>query len=712
MKRNYADSTKTTKYRALMVRLPEGKLGCCITSAALRYAAVFVIGIALLAGLPLSNAGLAKTTSPQTSGRVFVCNTLSNSVSAVDAETGAVLATIPVGHSPIRIVASHDGGKVYTSNFLSSSVSVIDTVNLVVTATIPVTQMPQESDITIDGTRLFVVHHHEQVVSVIDLATNTVIRVVPIGVPPADGKTATDIAFTPDGRYALVPNYATNVIDFIDTTTYAVTAVPTVAQPRRVAITPNGDRAFVANFLGNSVTAVDAQQLSVLGTVPAGEESRGIAVNPKGNQVAVTNVQDGTVTFFDPNTLAVMGTIRAGNKPWNLIYNAAGTEVIVSNSGSDTVSVIDTATLTVTKTVDCENGPFFSVFNEDETKLYVSCAGPLFPPFVPGFLTIIDTATWTVIGNTTLELQPFDETFVDVVATPTPTPTPTPSPSPSVSPSPSPTPTPPDKAQNLSTRVDVESATNVGIGGFIISGTDPKLVVIRAIGPSLTDFGVPGPLADPVLELHDANQAVIATNDDWRDNTPADQQLLIDASLDPTNNLESAMIKTLNPGLYTAVVSGSNGGTGVALIELYDLDDPGAAGELANISTRGFVGTGPKVMIGGLIVGPAGGLDASVVVRAIGPSLADFGVTDPLIDPVLELRDVNGALVAMNDDWETDPPPDNYSAEVTAAGLAPSNQSESAIFANLTNGLYTAIVSGKDGTIGTGLIEVYHVAAQ
>ena len=155
-----------------------------------------------------------------------------------------------------------------------------------------------------------------------------------------------------------------------------------------------------------------------------------------------------------------------------------------------------------------------------------------------------------------------------------------------------------------------------------------------------------------------------------------------------------------------------NGGTGVALIELYDLDDPAVAGELANISTRGLVGTDANVMIGGVIVGPEGGLDAAVVVRAIGPSLADFGVTDALADPVLELRNGDGDVIAMNDNWETDPPPDNYSAEVTAAGLAPSDASESAIFANLTTGLYTAIVSGKDGTTGVGLVEVYHVAAQ
>ena len=139
-------------------------------------------------------------------------------------------------------------------------------MNLVVTATIPVAENPQESDITIDGTRLFVVHHHQQVVSVIDLATNTVIQVVSIGVPPAEGKTATDIAFTPDGRYALVPNYAKNVVNFIDTTTYAVTDVPTGDQPRRVAILPNGRRAFVANFVGDSVTAVNVRKKTVAGT--------------------------------------------------------------------------------------------------------------------------------------------------------------------------------------------------------------------------------------------------------------------------------------------------------------------------------------------------------------------------------------------------------------------------------------------------------------
>jgi YVTN family beta-propeller protein len=415
MKRNYADSPKTPEYRALMVKLPGTELQCRINSLVLRYAAVFVIVVALLAALPHSHAGQTKTASPQTAGRLFVCNTLSDTVSVIDDATGQVLATIPVGHRPIRIAASKDQQKVYTSNWLGGSISVIDTVNLVVSATIPVTPKPQESDVTPDGSRLFVVHHPEQVVSVIDIPTDTVIRVVPIGTPPADGKTATDITFTPNGRYALVPNYAKNVLDCIDTRTYEVTDVPTGLQPRRVAVMPagTGQRAFVANFVSNSVTAVDTKHLSVIGTVPAGEEARGIAVNPQGNQVGVTNVFGGTITFFDPNTLIEQSTVQVGHKPWNLIYNRDGSLVVVSNSGNDTITVIDTATRTVIKTVNCDNGPFFSVYNDDETKLYVSCAGPLHAPYSDGFVDIVDTATYEVIGKTEIQLQPFDETFVN-----------------------------------------------------------------------------------------------------------------------------------------------------------------------------------------------------------------------------------------------------------------------------------------------------------
>jgi hypothetical protein len=261
--------------------------------------------------------------------------------------------------------------------------------------------------------------------------------------------------------------------------------------------------------------------------------------------------------------------------------------------------------------------------------------------------------------------------------------------------------------------VDVETGDEVGIGGFIITGADPKLVVVRGIGPTLADLGVDGALVDPMVALYDSAGAIIATNDNWMDNSAEDQMTLTDAGLNPANDSESAIVASLDPGLYTAILTGSNGGTGVGLVEAYSLDDPSLPGELGNLSTRGLVGTGTNVMIGGVIIGPLGGIDAAVVVRAIGPSLANSNppVPNPLVDPVLELRNGNGELIAMNDNWETDAPPDNFSAQVSAAGLAPTDQAESAIYANLIAGLYTAIVSGKDGTTGVGLVEIYHVPA-
>jgi YVTN family beta-propeller protein len=153
----------------------------------------------------------------------------------------------------------------------------------------------------------------------------------------------------------------------------------------------------------------------VVGTVPTGDASRGIAVNPQGTRVFVTNVHDGSVTVLDAHTLAVLAQFQTGHKPWSVIFNRDGSLAIVSNTGSDDITVINATTLRVVKTVAAGDGPFFAVFNEDETKLYVSNAGPIHPPFVPSVLTIIDTATWTVIGSTTLQIQPFDLVFVNPI---------------------------------------------------------------------------------------------------------------------------------------------------------------------------------------------------------------------------------------------------------------------------------------------------------
>lgn len=255
-----------------------------------------------------------------------------------------------------------------------------------------------------------------------------------------------------------------------------------------------------------------------------------------------------------------------------------------------------------------------------------------------------------------------------------------------------------DVPQNISTRVAVQTGDNVLIGGFIITGTDPKNVVIRGIGPSLSNFGIANPLQDPTLELHNSN-SVIASNDDWQTAANASQ---IPASLQPADSRESAILITLQPGSYTAIVSGKNGTTGVGLVEVYDLDQA-ITSKLANISTRGFVDTGDNVMIGGFIVGGGNG-SARVIIRAIGPSLTQFGVSDALSDPTLELHDGNGVRITTNDNWK-----DTQQAEIEATGLPPSNDLESAIVATLPSGAYTAIVAGKGGTTGVALVEVYNL---
>jgi hypothetical protein len=287
------------------------------------------------------------------------------------------------------------------------------------------------------------------------------------------------------------------------------------------------------------------------------------------------------------------------------------------------------------------------------------------------------------------------------IHTPTPPPTPTPTPTPSPTPIATPSPTPAAQTVNLSTRMRVQTGDNVGIGGFIISGTGSKNVLLRALGPSLTQFGVPNALPDPVLELHGPGGFVTITNNDWRDD-PAQQALILATGLAPSNNLDSAIYATLNPGAYTAVVRGNNNTTGVALIEVYDLS-PAAAAKLANISTRAFVSTGDDIVIAGFILGSHSGIDR-IVVRGIGPSLAVFGVPDTLANPTLELRDSNGALVMGNNDWQDNPA---QAAELTAAGLAPSNPLESGIAATLPPGLYTALLAGFNNGTGNGVVEVY-----
>jgi hypothetical protein len=255
------------------------------------------------------------------------------------------------------------------------------------------------------------------------------------------------------------------------------------------------------------------------------------------------------------------------------------------------------------------------------------------------------------------------------------------------------------QAVNLSTRMNVRTGDNAGIGGFIIQGTAPKHVLLRAIGPSVS--GLPGVLADPFLELHGPGGFATVTNNNWMDD-PVQRAAILASGLAPTNNLEAAIDATLNPGAYTGVVRGNGNTSGIGLVEVYDLSQAVLA-KLANISTRALVGTGNDVVIAGFILGNQSGT-TRIVLRGLGGSLTAFGVPNALANPTLELRDNNGAVLASNDDWQSNPA---QAAELTAAGLAPTNAQESGIAITLGPGQYTAILAGQGNTSGVGVVEVY-----
>ncbi len=251
-------------------------------------------------------------------------------------------------------------------------------------------------------------------------------------------------------------------------------------------------------------------------------------------------------------------------------------------------------------------------------------------------------------------------------------------------------------AVNISTRMVVETGDNVLIGGFIVYGTGQKTVAVRAIGPSLP---VQGTLNDPVLELHDASGALIATNDNWR---TSQQDAIIAAGLAPADDRESALIATVGTGNYTAIVRGANNATGVALVEVYDLDSGTPTARLGNISTRGHVLTVDNVMIAGFII--RGDVPKKVIIRVKGPSLNLNGApfSGRLMDPMLELHDGSGALMMVNDNWRS-----SQQAEIDASTLAPTDDREPAIVATLSPGNYTAVARGTGDTTGIALIEMY-----
>jgi K319L-like, PKD domain len=308
------------------------------------------------------------------------------------------------------------------------------------------------------------------------------------------------------------------------------------------------------------------------------------------------------------------------------------------------------------------------------------------------------TATFTSPGTYTLMLSADDGVHAVaydalVVSVGMQTPTPTPTATPRFSPTPMPI-----SLGNVSTRLQVGRGDNVLIGGFIITGSGAKKIIVRALGPSLTARGVANALGDPVLELHNSSGTLIFSNDNWKD---TQEQWIRDSLIPPTNDRESAIVASLDPGPYTAIVRGKNNTTGVALVEVYDLQTTSAS-RLANISTRGFVSGGDNAMIAGLIV--LGSQPTKVLFRGLGPSLGAAGITQALRDPRLDLFNGQGAKMAENDNWK-----DSQQGVIAATGIPPTSTLESAIRVDLNPGNYTAIMSGTNGATGVALIEAYNL---
>jgi hypothetical protein len=398
--------------------------------------------------------------------------------------------------------------------------------------------------------------------------------------------------------------------------------------------------------------------------------------------------------------------LMAGTQRFNTGIAARGRIYIAANNKVYAFSVPTSSTPTPTPTATATATPTATA-----TATATPAATPTLTPGTTPTPTPVATPTPTPAGTptptppATPTPTPAGTPTPTPAATPTPTPagtpTPTPAATPTPTPAPTPSPTPAAQAINLSTRMRVQTGDNVGIGGFIITENAPKHVLLRAIGPSLAQSGVPNVLADPVLELHGPGAFVTITNDNWRDD-PVQEALIIADGIPPTNDLESAIDATLNPGAYTAIVRGKNNTSGVALVEVYDLSQAVLA-KLGNISTRAFVSTGDNIVIAGFILGGHNGNDR-IVVRGIGPSLTAVGVSNALANPTLELRDGNGALLIANNDWQDDPA---QAAELTAANLAPTNNLESGIATTLPPGLYTALLAGLNNGAGVGLVEVY-----
>lgn len=531
-------------------------------------------------------------------------------------------------------------------------------------------------------------------IAVIDTETLSIIQTVLVNGP-------TSVCISPDGTRLWFTRYYSNAIGSVDLDT--LTALPdlvTTVHPGQIRAGLGGRLYVTANDFGPwNIFQIDAVTGEVQTQFSPGPHSSSyyIDISPDRNTlfVGASGFGASTSAQYDISTATpAMGAniVLGGNGCWSVVTSHDGASVcfipfaasapysVQERSGADIGTIFGSYAWNFQPSSFAFNAddslafqgselnPVIGVFNTTTFALQRTINLP--NTFGVGRIAVDSTNTYlfAAVGGDRIQAYRIKA----AASTPTP-----------------------KTLRNVSTRSFVETGSNVEIGGFIIQGEEPKKVVLRAIGPSLSAYGLPA-VNDPVLELRDSTGAVIVTNDNWNSH----RQDVLNSGLPPKDEHEAVIVTTLSPGNYTAILKGLNGAVGTALFELYDVDPNHS--KVANISTRANVGTGNKVMIGGFIIG--GNEATKVIVRAIGPSLVPFGINNALQNPVLELRDASGNMISQNDDWQSDD-----QQAISDTQLAPRSDFESAIVRTLQPGNYTAIVRGANGTSGIALVEVYNL---
>ena len=567
-----------------------------------------------------------------------------------------------------RLVADPKRARVYATVPASNSVAVIDTVSLAIIQTIPIGSNPVGLAISADGNKLWVANSGSSAggIGVIDLNSLTTLPSVALPNAPSDVEEGLD-----NRLYATPASTQNNGVMQVNPVTGETRTFGSfeVHYAGFLEISPDRKTLYVGD---HNVSPATVCRFDVSTSVPTLLQQARFSGGGSGADLKLSH--DGRMLVFPSgggngqgystyeipgaNLAGVLGTFTPGSYPGPAAFSGDDSFLYESSQAQSKIAIFDTHTFVLTGAINLGTPPGTSNGSYDARDLVLDNTGSKI---------FIATSFYPQAGD--LRVYETGRTNAAPVV--------------------------PKSLANVSTRLGVQPGDDALIGGFIIQGSDSKTVVVRAIGPSLP---VNGKLLDPKLQIYDSAGGVIASNDNWNSN----RTQVLATGLAPKDEHEAAVIVSLAPGAYTAVVRGAGNTAGVGLVELYDVDSNHS--RMANISTRGKVETGDNVMIGGFIVAPDQA--TKVIIRGIGPSLREYGVAAALEDPILELHDGNGSLITENDDWRS-----LQEGAITQTGIAPNDDREAAIVATLQPGSYTAILRGKGESTGVGLVEVYNLDA-